>query len=328
MLAITNKTFGGPEVLSLSSVPDPIPNDEEILVEVHATALNRADILQRLGKYPPPQGASTILGLEMAGVVVATGKNVKKWQLGDAVFGLLPGGGYATLAVIHQDMAMRIPTGLSMLEATAIPEVFLTAYQALFRLAKLQNQEKVLVHAGASGVGTALIQLAKTTKAMVLATASSPKHAICFELGADDVFDYKKGAFKPWVMQHTQEKGVDVVVDFIGGHYFSENIACLQIDGRLVQLATMGGTKISDFNLGLLLRKRLTLIGSTLRNRGLAYQIELTREFAEYSLEKFQNKTLTPVLGKVFAMNEVQEAHRYMEANKNVGKIVLKIKNE
>src|SRR5690606_41027387 len=147
----------------------------------HATALNRADILQRLGKYPPPQGASTILGLEMAGVVVATGKNVKKWQLGDAVFGLLPGGGYATLAVIHQDMAMRIPTGLSMLEATAIPEVFLTAYQALFRLAKLQNQEKVLVHAGASGLCTVLIHLANTTNVISLDNASLPNTTLSVE---------------------------------------------------------------------------------------------------------------------------------------------------
>lgn len=328
MLAVTNNVFGGPEVLSLSSVPDPIPRDEEILVEVYATALNRADILQRQGKYPPPSGASTVLGIEMAGIVKAIGKNVKKWQHGDPVFGLLPGGGYATLAVIHQDMAMRIPAGLSMMEAAAIPEVFLTAYQALFLLAKLQPNEKLLVHAGASGVGTAIIQLAKTKEAMVLATASAPTHDTCLKLGADHVFDYSKGTFTPWVMQQTEDKGVDVIVDFIGGNYFSENINCMQIDGRLVQLATMGGTRIADFNLGLLLRKRLNIIGSTLRNRSIAYQIELTRAFEEYALEKFQNKTLVPVIGKVFAMEEVQEAHRYMEANKNVGKIVLEIKNQ
>lgn len=328
MLAVTNNVFGGPEVLSLSSVPDPIPADQEILVEVYATALNRADLLQRQGKYPPPSGASTILGLEMAGVVVKTGKHVQKWQPGDAVFGLLPGGGYATLAVIHQDMAMKIPHGLSMMEAAAIPEVFLTAYQALFLLAQIQNKEKVLIHAGASGVGTAAIQLAKTKQAKVLVTASAPKHHICLSLGTDQVFDYNQGSFTPWVMQHTEDKGVDIILDFIGGHYFSENITCLQLDGRMVQLATMGGTKISDFNLGILLRKRLTIMGSTLRNRGLHYQIELTRAFQHYALEKFQNKTLNPVIGKVFAFEEVQEAHRYMEANKNIGKIVLKVKNE
>lgn len=328
MLAITNNAFGGPEVLSLSSVPDPIPGDEEILVEVYATALNRADILQRQGKYPPPREASTVLGLEMAGIVIATGKNAKKWRPGDAVFGLLPGGGYATLAVIHQDMAMRIPAGLSMMEAAAIPEVFLTAYQSLFLLANLQPNEKLLVHAGASGVGTAIIQLAKTMGAMVLATASASKHDICLKLGADHVFDYRQEAFTPWVMQQTEDNGVDVIVDFIGGHYFSENINCMQMDGRLVQLAAMGGTKISNFNLGLLLRKRLKIIGSTLRNRGLDYQIELTRAFEGYALEKFQNKTLVPVIGKVFAIQDVQEAHQYMEANKNMGKIVLKIKNE
>lgn len=314
--------------MSLSSVTDPLPKEEEILVEVHATALNRADILQRQGKYPPPKGSSSVLGLEMAGVVVATGKNVKKWQPGDPVFGLLPGGGYATLAVIHQDMAMRIPVGLSMIEAAAIPEVFLTAYQALFWLAKIQNKEKVLIHAGASGVGTAAIQLAKTKQAMVLATASASKHHICLSLGADQVFDYIQGPFTPWIMQHTEDKGVDIIVDFIGGHYFSENITCLQMDGRMVQLATMGDTKVSDFNLGLLLRKRLAIMGSTLRNRSLGYQIGLTRAFEAYTLAWFENKTLVPVIGKVFAFEEVQEAHRYMEANKNAGKIVLKVKNE
>ena len=328
MLAVTNSVFGGPEVLSLSSVPDPVPGDQEILVEVYATALNRADLLQRQGKYPPPSGASAILGLEMAGIVVATGKNVKKWQPGDAVFGLLPGGGYATLVVIHQDMAMKIPSGMSMIEAAAIPEVFLTAYQALFLLAQIQNKEKVLIHAGASGVGTAAIQLAKTHQALILATASASKHDICHHLGADQVFDYTQGPFTPWFMHHTEDKGVDIIVDFIGGHYFSENIASLQMDGRMVQLAAMGGTKISDFNLGLLLRKRLTIMGSTLRNRSLHYQIELTRAFQHYTLEKFENKILSPVVGKVFALEEAQEAHRYMEANKNMGKIVLKVKNE
>lgn len=328
MLAVTNNVFGGPEVLSLSLVPDPLPSEEEILVEVHATALNRADLLQRQGKYPPPKGASPILGLEMAGIVVATGKKVEKWQPGDAVFGLLPGGGYATLAVIHQDMAMRIPQGMPMTEAAAIPEVFLTAYQALFWLAQIRNEEKVLIHAGASGVGTAAIQLAKTKQAAVLTTASAPKHDICLNLGADQVFDYTQGPFTPWVMQHTEGKGVDIIVDFIGGDYFSENIDCLHMDGRMVQLAAMGGTRLSGFNLGRLLQKRLTIMGSTLRNRDLEYQIVLTRAFHNYAMEKFQNNTLRPVIGKVFALEEVQEAHEYMEANKNTGKIVLKVKNE
>lgn len=328
MLAVTQNEYGGPEVLFLSSIPDIAPSDEEVLVEVHATALNRADMLQRRGKYPPPQGASQVLGLEMAGVVVSTGKKVKEWKVGDRVFGLIPGGGYATYAVIHKDMAMKIPATMSMVEAAAIPEVFLTAFQALFWLADIREQEKVLIHAGASGVGTAAIQLAKTKNAFILVTASAPKHKTCLDLGASRAFNYKLGPFAPWVMAHTGHKGVDIIVDFIGDAYFSQNIACLNIDGRMVQLALMGGSNPVNFDLGLILRKRLRIIGSTLRNRDLNYQIALTREFQQYAMALFQKQELKPIIDKVFDLKEVQEAHRLMEANKNEGKIVLKIKEE
>lgn len=328
MLAVTQKEYGGPEVLSLSSVADIIPAEDEVLVEVYATALNRADILQRKGKYPPPKGASAVLGLEIAGVVIAIGKKVKEWQPGDRVFGLVPGGGYATHAVIHKNMAMRIPASLSMIEAAAIPEVFLTAFQALFWLADIQEGEKVLIHAGASGVGTAAIQLAKTKNAAILVTASTPKHTTCLNLGAHQAFDYTLGPFAPWVMAHTDNKGVDIIVDFIGDAYFPQNIDCLGTDGRLIQLALMGGANAAPLNLGLILRKRLRIIGSTLRNRDLGYQIKLTNALEHYAMPLFQSKAVKPIVGKVFDLKEVQEAHRFMESNKNEGKIVLKVKDE
>ena len=250
MKAITIKTFGGAEQLSITSISDPQPGSDEILVDVHATALNRADILQREGKYPPPPGASDILGLEIAGIVNKVGSNETHWKYGDRVFGLIPGGGYAEKAVIHRDMLMKIPEGYSFEEAAAIPEVFLTAYQSLVWLAKLKKGENILIHAGASGVGTAAIQLAKAQGATVFVTASKEKHNICLELGADFAYDYRSGPFEEWVSQNSNNTGVHVIVDFIGGNYFDQNINCLARDGRLVQLATMGGKIVKDFNLG------------------------------------------------------------------------------
>lgn len=327
MNAITIKEFGGPENLRLSSVEDPTPSPEELLIDVHATALNRADLLQRAGKYPPPPGASPIPGLEIAGEVVAIGSLVNAFQKGDRVFGLISGGGYAEKAVIHQNMAMKIPQGLSYEEAAAIPEVFLTAYQAIFWLASLQKDETILIHAGASGVGTAAIQLAKTLDATIFVTASQPKHDLCYKLGADLVFDYQQGPFENWILDSTDQKGVDVIIDFIGGSYFKQNINCLCRDGRLIQLAHMEAKKIQDFDLRKILTKRLTIKGSTLRSRSLDYQTQLTKDLFNYAYQKFTDRTILPVIDKVFNWQEAEDAHRYMEANKNAGKIVLKVKN-
>ena len=326
MNAITIKEFGGPENLILSSVIDPSPSPEELLVEVHATALNRADLMQRAGKYPPPAGASPIPGLEIAGKVISAGALVNSWKTGDRVFGLIPGGGYAEKAVIHQNMAMKIPPGLSFEEAAAIPEVFLTAYQAIFWLSGLQKKERILIHAGASGVGTAAIQLAKSLDATVFVTASAGKHEICYQLGADFAYDYHRGSFETWVSDNSDDKGVDVIIDFIGGGYFNQNLNCLATDGRLIQLATMEAKKIEEFDLRKILAKRLSIKGSTLRNRPLEYQIKLTNDLLKYSYDKFADKTFRPVIDSVFDWEDVQNAHRYMEANKNAGKIVLKVK--
>ena len=253
MKAVVYDTPGEPEVLHIGEWNDPVPGENEILVKVAATTLNRADTLQRRGKYPPPKGASPILGLEISGTVITCGSNVTNWKKGDRIFGLLPGGGYAEYAVIHEDMALPVPNGLSMEGAAAIPEVFLTAFQALRWHADLKKGETVLIHAGASGVGTAAIQLAREMGASVLVTASRQKHQICLDLGAKEAIDYHEGPFEKPVMEVTNEKGVDVIIDFIAAPYLQQNINCLCTDGRLVLLATLGGVKVDQLNMGSIL---------------------------------------------------------------------------
>ncbi|WP_242923490.1 NAD(P)H-quinone oxidoreductase [Pontibacter liquoris] len=325
MKAILVKQPGGPEQLILGEYEQPLPGPYELLVRVHATALNRADTLQRQGKYPPPKGASPLLGLEMAGVVEEAGISCTKYKKGDKVFGLLPGGGYAEYAIIHEDMALPVPANLSMAEAAAIPEVFLTAYQALVWLGKLQAGERVLIHAGASGVGTAAIQLARALKAEVLVTASEQKLAACLVLGAHKAINYKEVPFEDEVLAYTNSEGVNVLVDFIGGPYFNQNIDCLRADGRMVLLATLGGGKVDAFDLRKMLAKRLQVTGSTLRSRSRDYQIKLTQEMSAFALPLFRNGSIKPVIDSVFNWQQAAEAHRYMEENRNIGKIVLEV---
>lgn len=324
MKAILIKSPGGAEQLQMGEWETPTPQPHEILVKVAATALNRADILQREGKYPPPKGASPILGLEMSGEVVAIGNQVKQWKAGDKVFGLLSGGGYAEYAVIHENMAMPVPDNLGLIQAAAIPEVFLTAYQALHWLAHLQPAESVLIHAGASGVGTAAIQLAKQMQAsQIMVTASAQKHATCLVLGANHAIDYHSEDFQEAVSKFTSGQGADVILDFVAAPYFEKNVNSLNIDGRLILLAMLGGSKVENFDLRNLLKKRLHIIASTLRSRSLDYQIRLTQDFAQFALLRFQNNQLKPVIDRVFEWKEVQAAHRYMESNQNTGKVVL-----
>jgi putative PIG3 family NAD(P)H quinone oxidoreductase len=325
MEAVIVRQPGGPEQLEIGKWQIPEPQANEVLVKVEATALNRADTMQRSGKYPPPAGASPILGLELAGKVVDLGKEVSRWKKGDPVFGLLPGGGYAQYAVIHEEMAMAVPKHLSMEEAVAIPEVFLTAFQALQWLGKVKANDYVLIHAGASGVGTAAIQLARELGAHVLVTASAAKHKVCMDLGAELAIDYKTTRFDQKVLEVTQGKGADVIIDFIAADYFQQNIDCLATDGRLILLATLSGGKISEFDLRKILTKRLQIIGSTLRSRSKAYQIELTKQMAAFALPRFEDGRLKPIIDRVLDWHQVQEAHRLMESNQNAGKIVLTI---
>jgi len=325
MQAIIVKTPGGADQLEWGEWETPVPGRSQVLVKVEATALNRADILQRKGLYPPPAGASPILGLEMAGKVAELGEGVTKWKAGDAVFGLLPGGGYAEYVVIHEDMALPIPSNLNTQQAAALPEVFLTAFQALNWLAGLKAGETVLIHAGASGVGTAAIQLARAMGAIPYVTASAAKHALCLSLGAEMAIDYKKESFQGRVLAATQGHGVNVIIDFIAAPYFQQNITSLATDGRLVLLATLGGSKVPEFDLRLLLSKRLSLMGSTLRSRSIDYQIGLTQAWASFALPLLQDGTLRPVIDRVFDWKDAAEAHAYMESNQSQGKIVLEV---
>ena len=325
MQAIIFEEAGGPEVLKIGSWPDPIPSDQEVLVKVHATALNRADTLQRRGMYPPPKGASPILGLEIAGEVIKIGAAVEQWKVGDRVCALLPGGGYAEQAVVPESILLPIPKGLSYIDAAGIPEVFLTAFQALTWLAKLKENEKVLIHAGASGVGTAALQIVKKIGGKSWVTASAGKHEICLNLGAEKAIDYKTEDFEKAILEYTNGEGVDIILDFIGQPYWEKNINILKPDGRLIILAFMGGAAAGITDLRKVLVKRLNIIGSTLRARSLNYKSELSQELYQFAWPSFEDQTFKPIIDSVFDWKEVADAHRLMEANKNQGKIILKV---
>lgn len=325
MKAVLVSTEGDPEHLTIGEYPTPEPGADELLVKVHAAALNRADTLQRRGHYPPPEGASEILGLDIAGTVEAMGPGCVNWNEGDRVFGLVPGGGYAEYAIIHKEMAMAVPPGLSLTEAAAIPEVFLTAYQALHWLGRLQEGDYVLIHAGASGVGTAAIQLVKTAGGHPYVTASAPKHEACRRLGAEAAIDYTTEHFAERIAHITEDRGVDIILDFIGAPYFHDNVASLAVDGRIIQLATLGGSTVEAVNLRALMAKRVQLLTTTLRSRSADYKVRLTQEFATDVLPHFIDGTLTPVIDSTFDWTEAADAHRRMENNENVGKIVLQM---
>ncbi len=325
MKAILFDEPGAPENLYVGDYPDPIPGPTELLVRVAATALNRADTMQRQGKYPPPPGESPILGLEMAGTVIGLGTEVSGFEVGDNVCGLLGGGGYAQLAVIDQGMALRLPGNLSFTKAAAVPEVFLTAFQALHWIARVQPGETVLLHAGASGVGTAAIQLARLSGARVLVTASPGKHDICRDLGAEHAIDYQNQDFGEEVERLTDGRGVEVIVDFVGGPNFQSNLDALATEGRLVMLSFLAGPLAERVNLAPVLRKRLQITGSTLRARSLDYKKRLTADFAAQFWPRFATGELQPIIDSIYDWNEAAEAHRYMEANRNQGKIVLTI---
>ena len=326
MKAVVVRHPGGAEQLTIGEVPTPQPEPGQLLVRVHATALNRADILQRRGLYPPPPGTTPILGLEMAGVVERVGEGCAGWSPGDRVFALLPGGGYAEYVTVPVEMAMPIPDNLTFEEAAAIPEAFFTAYQTLFWIGRLQPGEWVLIHAGASGVGTAAIQLARDAGARVLATAGNQrKLQACRALGAEAAFNYKLGPFAPQVREATGGRGVDLILDFVGAPYWEPNLECLAIDGRLVLLAGLGGNVVDRFDLRPLMRKRLQVTGTGLRSRSPEYKVRLTREFAERILPKFASGRLRPVIDRIFPWEQVADAHRYMENNLNIGKVVLRV---
>lgn len=326
MKAVVIKKTSGSEVLSIEKVEKPTYGANEVLIRARATALNRADLLQKRGLYPPPKGASDILGLEVAGEVEEVGANVTKVKKGDRVCALLPGGGYAQYVSIPEDMLIPIPKNLNFEQAAGIPEVFLTAYLNLFVLGGLQADYNVLVHAGASGVGTAAIQLIREAGATAYTTAGSEeKLARCIELGAADGWNYNEGSFLPWIKEKTNGEGVQLILDFVGAPYFQDNLQSLALDGRLIVIGTMGGIQVNNLNLGYILKNRLQIIGTALRSQPPEKKVALTKSFSEFALDRFKDGRLKPIIDSIYDWNDVSKAHEYMESNANIGKIILKI---
>lgn len=329
MKAVIMTSNGGPEVLKWADSPDLTPGKQEVLIQVFAAGINNADVLQRKGLYPPPAGVSPLLGLEVAGVVQHNnggGAGVTGFKSGDRVMALLSGGGYAEQVVVHESQVMKIPNGLSFEEATAIPEAFLTAYLELVRLGELKQGESVLIHAGASGVGTAAIQIAHFLGARVFTTAgSAPKLARCRELGAEVTINYREEAFDERILKATQGAGVNCILDLVGAAHLEKSLNSLALEGRLLMVGLSGGSR-AEVNLRTVLAKRLKIIGSTLRARTLEDKAALVRSFERFSESLFEQKKLVPVLDRTFPVEDVVAAHTYLETQANIGKVVLKIR--
>jgi len=317
---------GGPDVMQIMEIEDPVPGPEDVLVDVKASALNRADMLQRQGGYPAPAGSpSDIPGLEFAGVVLEAGERVVGMAKGDRVFGLLGGGGYASRTVTHHRMAVPMPADWDFVQAAAIPEVYLTAYDALFNQGNLQMGERLLVHAAGSGVGTAAVQLAHHAGAFVFGTAgSAEKLAGAAKLGMDVGINYHNEDFAAVIKEKTGGVGVDVLIDFIGGPYWNQNIASMAVLGRLVEVGLMGGARV-EVDLGQLMGKRLQVTGTGLRGRTIEEKLSVTAQFKRHVLPHLVSGSMNPVVDRTFPLEEVADAHRYMETNANFGKIVLTI---
>jgi putative PIG3 family NAD(P)H quinone oxidoreductase len=326
MRAIVTDGFGGPEVLRLDDAPRPRPGPDQVLIRVAATSVNRADLHQRAGNYAPPPGESEILGLEVAGRIEELGEGVTGWRVGDRVMSLVGGGGYAEYATAPASTLMPVPDGMDLVQAAAISEVWLTAYLNVFREAGLRPGETLLVHGGASGVGTAAIQLAKALgpARVIVTVGSADKAAACRALGADHVILYKDEDFAARVLEITDQRGADVILDHIGGAYLEPNLACLALYGRLVIIGLLGGAK-AELNIGRLMVKRQRIIGSVLRARPVEEKAEITQAFRGQVLGRFGRGELKPVIHEVLPLEAARRAHELMAANANTGKLVLQI---
>jgi putative PIG3 family NAD(P)H quinone oxidoreductase len=322
MRAVVLRSHGGPEVLTIEEVDDPTPGHDEIVVDVEHTAINRADVLQRMGLYPDPRGrAIEIPGLEYSGVVSAVGADVSGWAIGDRAMGIEAGGCYAEKVATHARQALPVPAAVDTVDAAAIPEVFLTAWDALVVQGGLTSGRWALVHAGASGVGTAAIQIAKAIGARIAVTCSAGKADACRELGADVVLERSPA---DWLgeLRAAIPGGVDVVLDVIGGDEVDRNLQACRMDGTIIQVGLMGGGS-ANVNVGLILGKRITWIGTTLRARPLERKLALSQRFIDEVLPLFEAGQLQPVIDSRYPFDRIADAHRHIESNANVGKILI-----
>ncbi len=334
MRAVVLREYGGPEVLQIAEVDAPVPGPDEILVDVHHSALNRADVLQRRGGYPDPRRGSDgagpeIPGMEYAGVVAAVGRRVTEWVVGDRVMGIEAGGCYAEQLATSARLAMPVPDRLALADAAAVPEVFLTAWDALVVQGGLTSGRWALVHAGASGVGTAAIQIAKAIGARIAVTCSAGKMAECERLGADVVLERTPadwlGALRAALADRGRVDGVDTVLDVVGGDEADRNLTAVCAQGTIVQVGLLGGPA-ATVNVGLLLGKRVTWVGTVLRPRPLEQKVAISRRFVAEVLPRFTDGSLRPVIDRRFPLEQVADAHRHMEADANVGKVLLDVR--
>jgi len=326
MRAVVITKPGGPEVLRVDSVPVPQPTAEQVRVAVRATAVNRLDILQRMGVYPPPPGVpENIPGVEFAGVVDAVGSSVREFVPGDRAFGLAGGGTYAEYLVVHEGTLVRMPDRLSFVEAAAIPEAFITAYDAMVVQGRLGAGETVLINAVGSGVGTAAVQIARAISARTIGTArTASKLEAVLKLGLDEGIAVSGPTFAEEVQRMTAGRGVDVVLELVGGEYLAEDLSCTAAQGRVVVVGLVAGTR-AELDLGVLLRKRLEIRGTVLRSRSLEEKIAVTRAFADHLLPLIERRVLKAVVDRVLPLEQAGEAHAYVASNESFGKVVLQV---
>jgi NADPH2:quinone reductase len=325
MRAIVAAAGGGPEVLRVERRSVPAPGQGEILVRVAAAGVNRPDVIQRQGLYPPPPGAPDILGLEIAGEVAAVGPGAARFQLGDAVMGLVPGGGYAEYAAVHESNALRVPGGVSIVEAAAVPETYFTVWTNVFERGRLQPGETLLVHGGTSGIGTTAIQLAKAFGVRVITTAGSARKCdACRALGADVAINYREQDFVAETKAATEGRGVDLILDMVGGDYVGRNYEAAAIEGRIVQIAFLKESEVKH-DLRPLMVKRLTHTGSTLRPRSVSQKAAIARALEERVMPLLAQGRVKPVIDSTFPLADVARAHQRMESGEHIGKIVLTI---
>jgi NADPH:quinone reductase len=323
MTSIAIREPGGPDVLVASNQPVPSPGEGEILVKVVAAGVNRPDVMQRQGHYPPPKGATEIPGLEIAGEVVDIGRGVKRWKLGDKVMALVVGGGYAEYCLAFEDHALPVPASLSMVEAAAIPETFFTVWYNVFERGKLAAGETLLVHGGSSGIGSTAIQLGKAFGARVITTAGTPeKCAACRKLGADLAIDYKTQDFVALTKEATEGRGAEVILDMVGGDYVGRNYEAAAVEGRIVQIAFLASSRVT-VDLMRLMLKRLTHTGSTLRARAVAEKTAIARAVEKNVLPLLTSGRVKPLIDSTFPLRQAAAAHARIESGQHIGKIVL-----
>ncbi len=325
MTAVAISKPGGPLVLKAEQRPVPAPGSGEILIKVRAAGVNRPDVLQRRGVYPPPKGASDLPGLEVAGEVAALGAEARRWQVGDAVCALTPGGGYAEYSVVHESNALPVPTGLSFNEAAAVPETFFTVWHNVFQRGGLKAGETLLVHGGSSGIGTTAIQLAEAFGATVIATAGSEeKCAACLRLGAKRAVNYHREDFVSAVKDLTGGRGADVILDMVGGTYVLRNYDAAAVEGRIIQIATQAGA-VAQADFAKLMVKRLTHTGSTLRPRTTEFKGRIAASLEAEVWPLLSTRRVAPVMDKAYPLREAWRAHERMEDGHHIGNIVLEV---